>query len=57
MDDLLVSGTATLLESRGRSEKPPIVDTDVRNTQMAALQRAGWTRFAGRSEYVIYLAP
>jgi GNAT superfamily N-acetyltransferase len=58
VDDLLVSGTVTLLESRGRSEKPLIVDTDVSNAPMAAaLERAGWTRFAGRSEYVMYLSP
>jgi hypothetical protein len=56
VDDLLISGTTTLLESRGRSEKPLIVDTDVANAPMAAFERAGWTRFAGRREYVVDLA-
>jgi RimJ/RimL family protein N-acetyltransferase len=53
VDDLLAAGTATLLESRGSSEKPLVVDTDVANTPMAAaFERAGWARFAGRREYV-----
>jgi len=58
VDDLLAAGTATLLKSRGRSEKPLIVDTDVSNAPMAAaFERAGWIRFARRREYVMDLAP
>jgi RimJ/RimL family protein N-acetyltransferase len=58
VDDLLISGTATLLDSREKSEKPLIVDTDVANAPMAAaFERAGWTRFAVRREYVMDLAP
>jgi GNAT superfamily N-acetyltransferase len=56
VDDLLATGTATLLEvrRRGGNEKPLRVDTDVANGPMAAaFERAGWTRFAGRREYVI----
>src|SRR5918993_3117094 len=56
VDDLLAAGTATLLEVRrsGGNEKPLRADTDVANGPMAtAFERAGWTRFAGRREYVI----
>jgi GNAT superfamily N-acetyltransferase/predicted N-acetyltransferase YhbS len=56
VDDLLATGTATLLEvrRRGGNEKPLRVDTDVANRPMAAaFERAGWTRFAGRREYLI----
>jgi RimJ/RimL family protein N-acetyltransferase len=56
VDDLLAAGTATLLEirRRGENEKPLRADTDVGNEPMAAaFERAGWTRFAGRREYVI----
>jgi GNAT superfamily N-acetyltransferase/ribosomal protein S18 acetylase RimI-like enzyme len=54
VDDLLVVGTATLLEARGEKHKPLIADTDVANSPMAAaFERAGWTRFAGRREYVV----
>ena len=55
VDDLLAAGTATLLEAN-RNEKPLIADTDVSNKPMAAaFERAGWTRFAGRQEYVMDL--
>jgi RimJ/RimL family protein N-acetyltransferase len=50
--DLLAAGTATLLEAH-RNEKPLIADTDVSNEPMAAaFERVGWSRFAGRQEYV-----
>ncbi|HEV2744192.1 MAG TPA: hypothetical protein VGV91_13635, partial [Rubrobacter sp.] len=60
VDDLLAAGTATLLDARaqGRGEKPLRADTDVANAPMAAaFGRAGWTRFAGRREYVADLTP
>jgi predicted N-acetyltransferase YhbS/ribosomal protein S18 acetylase RimI-like enzyme len=56
VDDLLATGTATLLEARRRygNEKPLRADTDVDNAPMAAaFERAGWSRFAGRREYVV----
>jgi len=56
VDDLLATGTATLLEARRRegNEKPLRADTDVANGPMAAaFERAGWARFAGRREYMI----
>jgi GNAT superfamily N-acetyltransferase len=54
VDDLLATGTATLLEVRKRNEEPLRADTDVANAPMAAaFERAGWARFAGRREYVI----
>jgi RimJ/RimL family protein N-acetyltransferase len=56
VDDLLAAGTATLLEARRRegNEKPLRADTDVANGPMAAaFERAGWSRFARRREYVI----
>ena len=56
VDDLLAAGTATLLDARMKhgNEKPLRADTDVSNGPMAAaFGRAGWTRFAGRREYVI----
>jgi len=57
VDDLLAAGTVTLLESRGKDEKPLRADTDVANQPMAAaFERAGWVRFAGRREYVMDLA-
>jgi RimJ/RimL family protein N-acetyltransferase len=59
VDDLLATGTATLLEARARDgkEKPLRADTDVANEPMAAaFERAGWARFAGRREYVMDLA-
>jgi hypothetical protein len=59
VDDLLAAGTATLLAvRRGEgNEKPLRADTDVANAPMAAaFERAGWTRFAGRREYVMDLA-
>ena len=59
VDDLLASGTATLLEARRRegNDKPLRADTDVANKPMAAaFERAGWARFAGRREYVMNLA-
>ena len=57
IDDLLAASTASLLEARGRDEKPLLADTDVANVPMAdAFERAGWARFAGRREYVIDLA-
>jgi ribosomal protein S18 acetylase RimI-like enzyme len=56
VDDLLAAGTATLLEASG-NEKLLIADTDVSNKPMAAaFERAGWTRFAGRQEYVMDLS-
>jgi len=56
VNDLLAAGTATLLEFRGNDDKPLIADTDVSNIPMAAaFERAGWTRFAGRQEYVMDL--
>jgi GNAT superfamily N-acetyltransferase/ribosomal protein S18 acetylase RimI-like enzyme len=58
VDDLLAAGTATLLDARaeGETEKPLRADTDVANAPMAAaFGRAGWTRFAGRREYVVDL--
>ena len=60
VDDLLAAGTAVLLGARaqGGAEKPLRADTDVSNAPMAAaFGRAGWTRFAGRREYVADLAP
>jgi RimJ/RimL family protein N-acetyltransferase len=56
VDDLLAAGTATLLNARrtGGNEKPLRADTDVANGPMAAaFERAGWSRFARRREYVI----
>jgi ribosomal protein S18 acetylase RimI-like enzyme len=56
VDDLLAFGTASLLESRRRDEKPLRADTDVANEPMAAaFGRVGWVRFAGRREYVMDL--
>jgi len=58
VDDLLAAGTASLLgaSAEGGNEKPLRVDTDVANAPMAAaFGRAGWTRFAGRREYVVDL--
>ena len=56
VNDLLATGTTTLLESRGNDDKPLIADTDVSNAPMAAaFERAGWARFAGRQEYVVDL--
>ncbi len=58
VDDLLASGTATLLEARGEYATPLRTDTDVSNHPMsAAFERAGWSRFARRREYVADLAP
>jgi GNAT superfamily N-acetyltransferase len=60
VDDLLAAGTAALLGAHAQSggEKPLRADTDVANAPMAAaFGRAGWTRFAGRREYVVDLAP
>src|SRR5215210_2549749 len=58
VDDLLAAGTATLLEARNRDENPLIADTDIANGPMAAaFERAGWSRFAGRGEYIIDLGP
>ena len=55
--DLLAAGTATLLEAPSKNEQPLIADTDVANVPMAAaFERAGWTRFAGRQEYVVSLS-
>jgi ribosomal protein S18 acetylase RimI-like enzyme len=59
VDDLLAAGTATLLDARavGGTEKPLRADINVANAPMAAaFGRAGWTRFAGRREYVVDLA-
>jgi RimJ/RimL family protein N-acetyltransferase len=57
VDDLLAAGTATLLDARRNDEKPLIADTDVSNAPMAAaFERAGWTRFAGRQEYVVSIS-
>lgn len=58
VDDLLAAGTATLLRvSREKDGKPLRADADVANrTMAAAFRRAGWTRFAGRREYVVRLA-
>jgi predicted N-acetyltransferase YhbS len=57
VDDLLATGTATLLEARSKNDKPLIADTDVSNEPVAAaFGRAGWTRFAGRQEYVMDLS-
>jgi GNAT superfamily N-acetyltransferase/RimJ/RimL family protein N-acetyltransferase len=56
VNDLLAAGTATLLAA-GKNDKPLIADTDISNAPMAAaFERAGWTRFAGRQEYVKDLA-
>ena len=60
VDDILAAGTATLLEARkgAGKEKPLLTDSDVSNAPMAsAFERAGWTRFAGRREYVMDLTP
>jgi RimJ/RimL family protein N-acetyltransferase/predicted N-acetyltransferase YhbS len=55
VNDLLAAGTATLLEAN-MNDKPLIADTDISNAPMAAaFERAGWTRFAGRQEYVVDL--
>lgn len=59
VDDLLATGTTTLLEARKQSakDKPLLTDTDVANEPMAAaFGRAGWSRFAGRREYVMKLS-
>jgi GNAT superfamily N-acetyltransferase/ribosomal protein S18 acetylase RimI-like enzyme len=57
VNDLLAAGTSTLLQAR-KVDEPLIADTDVSNAPMAAaFERAGWTRFAGRQEYVVDLAP
>jgi RimJ/RimL family protein N-acetyltransferase len=57
VDDLLAAVTATLLDARKRSARSLIADTDVSNAPMdAAFERAGWTRFAGRQEYVVGLS-
>jgi GNAT superfamily N-acetyltransferase len=59
VDDLLTAGTATLLEARRRegNDKPLRADTDVANEPMAvAFVGVGWSRFAGRREYVLDLA-
>jgi predicted N-acetyltransferase YhbS len=57
VDDLLAAGTVTLLEVRERNGKPLITDTDVANEPMAAgFVRAGWTRFAGRREFILDLS-
>jgi ribosomal protein S18 acetylase RimI-like enzyme/predicted N-acetyltransferase YhbS len=57
VDDLLAAGTATLLEAGSKNDRPLIADTDVSNEPMAAaFGRAGWTRFAGRQEYVMDLS-
>ena len=57
VDDLLAAGTATLLEARRRDDLSLIADTDVANGPMAAaFERAGWTRFAGRREFVLDLS-
>jgi predicted N-acetyltransferase YhbS len=56
VDDLLATGTATLLEARRRNmnDKPLKADTDVAKEPMAAaFERAEWARFAGRREYTI----
>ena len=56
VDDLLAAGTVTLLGARAQGGKPLRADTDVANAPMAAaFRRAGWTRFAGRREYVVDL--
>jgi RimJ/RimL family protein N-acetyltransferase len=53
VNDLLATGTATLLEAGRKNDKPLIADTDISNAPMAAaFERAGWTRFAGRQEYI-----
>ena len=53
VNDLLATGTATLLEAGRKNDKPLIADTDVSNEPMAAaFERAGWTRFAARQEYI-----
>jgi len=57
IDDLLAAGTQTLLEVREKNGKPLIADTDVANEPMAAaFARAGWTRFAGRREFILGLS-
>ena len=59
VDDLLATGTATLLEARAGDVEARTLraDTDVANTPMAAaFERAGWRRFAGRREYSVDLA-
>jgi len=54
VDDLLAAGTTALIKAQRKNNKPLIADTDVSNSPMAAaFERAGWTRFAGRQEYVI----
>jgi ribosomal protein S18 acetylase RimI-like enzyme len=56
VDDLLAAGTTLLLERKDDNDKPLIADTDIANTPMAgAFERAGWTRFASRREYVVKL--
>jgi ribosomal protein S18 acetylase RimI-like enzyme len=56
VDDLLAAGTTLLLTRKDDNDKPLIADTDIANTPMAgAFERAGWTRFAGRREYVVKL--
>jgi predicted N-acetyltransferase YhbS/ribosomal protein S18 acetylase RimI-like enzyme len=58
VDDLLAAGTVSLLGARAEdgTGKPLRADTDVANAPMAAaFGRAGWTRLAGRREYVVDL--
>ena len=60
VEDLLAAGTATLLDARAKAgtRKPLRADTDVANGPIAtAFVRAGWSRFAGRREYVMDLNP
>ena len=60
VDDLLAADTAVLLgaQAQGGGDKPLRADTDVANAPMAAaFRRAGWTKFAGRREYVADLTP
>jgi RimJ/RimL family protein N-acetyltransferase len=48
-------GLDLFIEAAG-NEKTLIADTDVSNAPMAAaFERAGWTRFASRREYVAAL--
>jgi hypothetical protein len=59
VDDLLAAGTTTLLDAgkKDGDAKPLLADTDVSNHPMsAAFERAGWSRFAGRREYVMDLS-
>jgi len=58
VDDLLATGTATLLTAGSEAKGKPLrADTDVANAPMVtAFKRARWEEFARRREYALELA-